>query len=229
MRVICQGIFGFRGYMISAGISIFFAASAVVGFFFIGQLFLGIIFMFLLFQGIEIFKQVRRMGESDFSEEVRKDLSQAELFMAEHNLAEAEKLYKKIKDHAKEGFCFAKASEALAKMASMKQDYKEVYSLLNPIRSQISLDGKKILLKASFEEKDYPLTIEMASIVFQDEPGPIEALLAAKAGVMVGENELAIQFLRVALDLGIDKTVIDDPAFQKLRQDPLFQKVILEK
>jgi hypothetical protein len=46
---------------------------------------------------------------------------------------------------------------------------------------------------------------------------------------MVGENELAIQFLRVALDLGIDKTVIDDPAFQKLRQDPLFQKIILEK
>ncbi len=229
MRVICQGIFGFRGYMISAGISIFFAASAVVGFFFIGQLFLGIIFMFLLFQGIEIFKQVRRMGESDFSEEVRKDLSQAELYLAEHNLSEAEKLFRKIKDSAKEGFCFAKASEALAKMAGMKQDYKEVYSLLNPIRNQISFESKKILLKASFEEKDYPLTIEMASVVFQEEPGPIEALLAAKAGVMVGENELAIQFLRVALDLGIDKTVIDDPAFQKLRQDPLFQKIILEK
>ncbi|MFZ4772729.1 MAG: site-2 protease family protein [Chlamydiia bacterium] len=229
MRVLCQGVFGFRGYKISAIISIFFASCLVVGFFLIGQLFLGIIFMFLLFQGIEIFKQVRNMGESDLSEDVRKDMAQAELFESEHNVAEAEKLYRKVREESKQGFCFTKATQSLAKMASLRQDHTEAYNLLKPIKSNLTLEAKKVLLKASFEQKDYPLTIEMASIVFQEEPGPIEALLAAKAGVMVGETELAVQFLRVALDLGIDKSAIDDASFNPLREDPLFKKVILEK
>lgn len=229
MRVICQGIFGFRGYAISAGLSIFFAASAVIGFFLIGQLFLGIIFLFMLFQGIEIFKQVRKMGEADFSDEIRKNLAQAELYESEHNIAEAEKLYRKIKDGSKEGYCFTKACESLAKMAHLKQDYKEAYSLLNPVSKQIGLESKKILVRASFEQKDYPLTIEMASLIFQEEPGALEAFLAAKAGVMVGENELAVQFLRVALDLGLDRSSIEDPAFEKIRSSSIFQKIILEK
>jgi hypothetical protein len=57
----------------------------------------------------------------------------------------------------------------------------------------------------------------------------LEAFLAAKAGVMVGENELAVQFLRVALDLGLDRSSIDDPAFEKIRSSSIFQKIILEK
>jgi stage IV sporulation protein FB len=229
VRVICQGIFGFRGYLISAGISIFFASAAVVGFFLIGQLFLGIIFMFLLFQVIEIFKQVKRMGEADFSDETRKNITQAEILESEHNLAEAEKVYRKVKEEAKEGYCYTKSCEALAKMAHLKQDYKEAYNLLNPIKGQITLESKKILIKASFEEKDYPLTIEMATYIFQEEPGPIEAFLAAKAGAIVGEIELAIQFLKVALDLGLDKSSIQDPVFDKIRSTPLFQSIILEK
>jgi Zn-dependent protease len=229
MRVICQGIFGFKGYMVSAGLSIFFAATAVIGFFFIGQLFLGIIFMFLLFQGIEIFKQVRRMGEADFNDETRKNITQAEILESEHNIAEAEKLYRKIKEQSKEGYCFTKSCEALAKMAHLKQDYKEAYGLLNPLKGQISFDSKKILLKASFEEKDYPLTIEMATYIFQEEPGPLEAFLAAKAGAIIGETELAIQFLKVALDLGLDRNSIQDPTFDKIRSSSLFQSVILEK
>ncbi len=229
MRVICQGIFGFKGYKIAAVVSIIFAILLVVGFFLIGQLFLGIIFMFLLFQGVEIFKQVRNMGESDMSEDVRKDLAQAELFEAEHNVSDAEKMYRKVRDEAKEGFCFVKASQALAKLVLLRQDHKEAYQILQPIRTQLTLEGKKHLLKASYEEKDFPLTIEMASMVFQEEPGPIEALLAAKAGAQLREDELAIQFLRVALDLGIDKSAIDDAVFAPLRDDPLFKKVILEK
>jgi hypothetical protein len=114
-------------------------------------------------------------------------------------------------------------------MAHLKQDYKEAYGLLNPLKGQISLDSKKILLKASFEEKDYPLTIEMATYIFQEEPGPLEAFLAAKAGAIIGETELAIQFLKVALDLGLDRSSIQDPTFDKIRSSSLFQSVILEK
>jgi stage IV sporulation protein FB len=228
IRVICQGIFGFKGYAISAGISIFFAVLAVVGFFFLGQLFLGIVFLFLLFQSIEIYRQVKKMGEMDFSEEVKKDLAQAELLESEHNLVEAEKIYRKVIAESKEGFCFSRASEALAKIASLKQDYRQAFSLLNPIKNNLSLHSKKILIKAAFEEKDYPLVIEMASQVFQEEPGPIEALLAAKSGVMVQEPELAMQFLKVAIDMGIDKSVLDDPLFQELKKDPLFKQIMEE-
>lgn len=222
VRIICQALFGFKGFKIASVISIVFGTVCALFFFFVGQLFLGLIFLFILFQGVEIYKQVRRLGESDLNDEVKTELAKGELAMTANDLNKAEIIFEKVRLMAKDGFCFMRASELLAEIKSRRGEFQETFSLLEPISTELSLSARNLLVKAAFMQKEYIVVLQETARVFAEEPNQEAATLAAKSAAALQQVEDAINYFQAALKLGANKEELNRSDFDAIKDDPNF-------
>ena len=227
LRIILERIFGLKGFkyailtsmVVAIGISIFF---------FITQAFLiGSLFFLLAFQSFETFRRTRHLSETDRDDTLREQLEKVEEMMQRGSREEAHQLCGQIRAKAKKGMIFELSTQYLAFLKYEKGEIKDAYDLLRSIREDLGSDALCLLHKAAFEQKDFPLVIELAGTCFQTWPTPETALRNAYAHAQLKQAVPTVGWLQTAISEGLANTqeVLSDHVFDPIRSDSSFQEL----
>ena len=164
------------------------------------------------------------LSDTDRSDLLKKTLQQAEEILQAGNKEEAIKSFEKIRTEAKKGILFNLATQYLAFLYYEKGNVKEVYTLLFSIRSELHADALCLLHRAAFEEKDYPLVIELSGECFQAVPTVETALRNAYAHAHLSQADASIGWLQTALREGLQNVeeILHQSSFDAIRNDAHF-------
>jgi stage IV sporulation protein FB len=228
LRIILEGIFGLKGFKYAILTSMIIAV-AISLFFFLTQAFLiGALFFLLAFQSYDTFRRTRHLSENDRDDLLRHQLEKVEEFMQTGNKEEALRFCQEIRVKAKKGMIYELATQYLAFLKYEKGDSKEAYELLRFIREDLSGDALCLLHKVAFEQKDFPLVIELAGTCFQNWPTPETALRNAFAHAHLKQVVPTVGWLQTAINEGLSnrEAVLSDQIFDPIRNDPSFQALL---
>ena len=227
LRIVLERIFGLKGFKYAIVTSMLVAVGISV-FFFITQAFLiGSLFFLLAFQSYETFRKTRHLSETDRDDSLREQLEKAEEMMQKGNREEAYQLCGQIRGKAKKGMIFELSTQYLAFLKYEKGEIKDAYDLLRSIREELGGDALCLLHKAAFEQKDFPLVVELAGTCFQTWPTPETALRNAYAHAQLGQAVPTVGWLQTAISEGLVNTreVLSDHVFDPIRSDSSFQEL----
>ncbi len=228
LRIVLEGIFGVKGFkyaivtsmLLSLGISIFF---------FIAQGFLiGALFFLLAFQSYDTFRRTRHLTASDRDDKLREQLEKVEELMQVGKKEEAFKLCEEIRAKAKKGMIFELSTQYLAFLKYEKGDAKDAYDLLRSIREELGGDALCLLHKVAFDQKDFPLVVELAGTCFQTLPTAETALRNAYAHAQLKQAVPTVGWLQTAISEGLAnaKEVLSDSVFDPIRSESSFQELL---
>ena len=230
LRVILERIFGHKGFkyalLVSIGVAI-----AISLFFFLTKAFLvGSLFFLLAFQSYDTFRRTRHLSETDRDDTLREKLEKVEELMQIGKKEVAFPLCEEVRAKAKRGMIYELATQYLAFLKFEKGDSKETYELLRSIREELGGDALCLLHKVAFEQKDFPLVIELAGSCFQNWPTAETALRNAYAHAQLNQPIPTVGWLQTAIKEGLSniKEVLSDQVFDSIRQDPSFQELLKE-
>ncbi|MBS0604608.1 MAG: site-2 protease family protein [Verrucomicrobia bacterium] len=228
LRIILERIFGLKGFKYSIATSMVIALAISV-FFFVTQAFLiGALFFLLAFQSYDTFRRTRHLSENDRDDNLRELLEKVEEMMQVGKKEEAFKLCLEIRSKAKKGMIFELATQYLAFLEYEKGDSKDAYDLLRSIREELGGDALCLLHKVAFEQKDFPLVVELAGTCFQSWPTAETALRNAYAHAQMNQAVPTVGWLQTAINegLGNAQQVLSDHIFDPIRNDSSFQELI---
>ncbi len=228
LRVILENIFGLRGFKYAMIASVV-VATLISLFFFLTQNFLiGGLFFLLAFQSYDSFRRMRHLSENDRDDSLREQLERVEEMMQIGKKDEAYRLCEEIRSKAKKGMIFELSTQYLAFLKYEKGEAKEAYQLLRSIRDELGGDALCLLHKAAYDQKDFPLVVELAGTCFQTWPTAETALRNAYAHAFLQQAVPSVGWLQTAINEGLPnaKEVLSDSAFDPIRQDPSFQEML---
>ncbi len=227
LRIIMEKIFGVKGfkYAIITSIAV---ALAISIFFFVKQGFLiGALFFLLAFQGYDTLRRTRHFSETDRDDALTSQLANVEELIQMGKKEQAHQLCQEIRAKAKKGMIFELSTQYLAFLKYERGEVKDAYDLLRSIREEISGDALCLLHKVAFEQKDYPLVIELAGTCFQSWPSAETALRNAYAHAQLNQVVPTVGWLQTAIGEGLSnaKEVLSDHIFDPIRNDSAFQEL----
>lgn len=228
LRVILERIFGLKGFKYAIITSIVIATGISLFFLLTQSYFVGALFFLLAFQSYETYRRTRHLSETDRDETLREQLEKVEELMQIGKKEEAFSMCEEIRTKAKKGMIYELATQYLAFLKYEKGDTKDAYELLRSIRTEIGGDALCLLHKAAFEQKDFPLVIELAGICFQNWPTPETALRNAYAHAQLQQAIPSVGWLQTAINEGLPNTkeVLSDHVFDSIRHEPSFQEML---
>jgi stage IV sporulation protein FB len=228
LRILLEKIFGLKGFKYAVLISMIIAV-AIALFFFLTQAFLlGAFFFLLAFQSYDTFRRTRHLSEQDRDDSLRQQLEKVEELMQTANKEEALHLCQDIRAKAKKGMIYELATQYLAFLKYEKGQWKESYELLRSLREELSGDALCLLHKVAFEQKDFPLVIELAGSCFQNWPTAETALRNAYAHAHLKQIVPTVGWLQTAFNEGLSnsKDILSNQIFDPFRNDPSFQALL---
>jgi stage IV sporulation protein FB len=228
LRIVLEKIFGVKGfkYTLITSMSI---AVAISLFFFLSQSYLiGALFFLLAFQSYDTLRRTRHLSENDRDDSLRKLLERVEELMQTGQKEEALRNAQELRIKAKKGMIFELATQYLAFLRYEKGESKEAYELLRSIHKDLGRDALCLLHKVAFEQKDFPLVIELAGSCFQNWPTAETALRNAFAHAQLNQAVPTVGWLQTAINEGVPhlKEILADQLFDPIRQDPTFQELL---
>ncbi|MBI2743643.1 MAG: M50 family metallopeptidase [Chlamydiales bacterium] len=229
LRIVCEAFWGVRGFKYALLTSMAIAIGMSL-FFFLYQAFLvGALFFLLGFQSFETWRKSRQLSEKDRDAELKMMIHEAETLLHAGQKERARETLNKILSRTREGMIYLLSTQYLAYLDYEEGRAKEAYELLLPIQGELSSDALCLLHKAAFDQKDYPLVIELGGRCFQTWPSVETALRNAYACASFSQTNAAIGWLQTALKEGLQniQEVLSQEAFNPIRQDPAFQSFIL--
>lgn len=228
LRITFEAIFGAKGFRYALIVGMCFGAAAAVTAIIIGYFIIGAFFFLFAFQSFEIYRRAKNMTEVDRDELVTKEVEEIEQLIEQKRYKEAIPHLEDIIIRTKSGITFQRSSELLAHIYSQEQNWPKSYELLLPIKEELSPPARILLHKAAFEKKDFGLVLALGGPCFQDLPQAEIALNNAIAAAALNQVEPAIGWLLSAKDHGLTniKDVVDNPAFDPIRDDPAFKELI---
>jgi len=121
------------------------------------------------------------------------------------------------------------AAESLAKVYLKEGDHETPYRLLLESDHQFLKDGKTLLCKLAFEQKNYALIGRYARDMYAAEPSFETALLNSKAFARLGELEESGGWLKTASLFGDEykakvPEILEDQSYDGVRNEPDFLK-----
>jgi hypothetical protein len=195
-------------------------------FFFLYQQFIiGALFFLLAYQSYDMWRRTRFLTEKDRSGDLKKALENAENNLQAGKKEEALAGFEKIRKDTKQGMIYDLATQYLAFLNYEMGKTRESYELLLPLRKELPAEALCLLHRAAFDEKDYPLVVELAGLCFQSLPNAETALRNASACAVLKQVHPAIGWLQTALEQGVlnlDEILLQE-IFNPIRQDPSFQ------
>ncbi len=227
LRIILEKIFGFRGFKYSLFVSTGIALAISI-FFFVTQAFLiGALFFLLAFQSYDTIRRTRHFSETDRDDSLREQLIKVEEMMQMGKKEDAYKLCQEIRSKSKKGMIFELATQYLAFLEYEKGGSKSAYDLLQSIRKEIGGDALCLLHKVAFEQKDFPLVVELAGVCYQSWPTAETALRNAYAHAYLKQPSATVGWLQTAINEGLGNTrqILSDPIFDPIRSDSSFQEL----
>jgi hypothetical protein len=159
---------------------------------------------------------------------LREQLEKIEELMQTGKKEEAFRLCQEIRDKAKKGMIYELATQYLAFLRYEKGDSKGAYELLRSIREELSGDALCMLHKVAYEQKDFPLVIELAGTCFQNWPTAETALRNAVAHAQLKQVVPTIGWLQTAINEGLSniKEIVSDHLFDPIREEPSFKNLL---
>lgn len=226
LRIICEGIFGTKGIRYALLGSVIVAIAISLLLFLYQQFLFGSLFFLLAFQSYDTYRRTHLLSDEDRKEELRSALEKAENFLKTGRKKEAEAILEKIHKDSKEGIIHALSSQYLAYLKFEEGKGKEAYDLLIPIRKELSDDGLFLLHQVAFDQRDFPLVLELGGTCYQAFPTPETAVRNAEAAASLSQTDAAIGWLQTALDEGIEnmKEIIGESVFDPIRDHPTFKQ-----
>lgn len=224
LRIIMESIFGLKGFRYALLSSAILSVLVSLAFFLYQAFFPGALFFLLAFQSFDSWRRTKNISEPDRSEAVKTTFEQAEEELRQGHKVEAKKLFDSVRELAKKGMVYNMATQYVAFLCYESGDIKEAYELLRSIQQELASDALCLLHKAAFEEKDYPLVVELSATCFQTLPTVETALRNAYAHAELSHVEATIGWLDTALREGLqnlNEILTQDP-FAKIRKDPHF-------
>ncbi|HKZ00380.1 MAG TPA: site-2 protease family protein [Rhabdochlamydiaceae bacterium] len=228
LRIVLEKIFGLKGFKYTLITSMAIAAG-ISCFFFLYQAFIvGALFFLLAFQSYDTFRRTRHLSEPDRKEELKQALSDAEELMNSGQKEKAIAAFETIRAQAKEGMIYILATQYLAFLKYQAGNSRDTYDLLTSIRSDLANDALCLLHKSAFEQKDYPLVVELAGVCFQTWPTAETALRNAYAHASLAQSVPAIGWLQTAVQEGVQnlQEILRENCFYAIRQDPAFRQFL---
>ncbi len=228
LRIVMEKIFGLNGlkYALVASMVV---ATLISLFFFVYQAFIiGALFFLLAFQSYDTYRRTRNYSEPDRDESLKSLLTEAEEKMQLGQKELAQEKFEKIRQISKKGMIFNLATQYLAFLKYEGGDSKQAYQLLLSIRKELASDALCLLHKAAFEQKDFPLVIELAGNCFQTWPTAETALRNAYAHAELAQSIPAVGWLETAIEEGIQNLdeILAEKSFDGIRKEPPFQDLL---
>ncbi len=231
LRLVLEKLFGFKGlkYALIVGIVISLGFSLVL--FLYQAILAGALFFLFAFQSFDTLKRTRHLAESDRNDSVRELLGQAEKKLQQGKKKEAAELCEEVRKQAKQGLIFALATQYLAFLKYEEGLSKESYHLLLSVKADLEKEALTLLQKTAFDQRDFPLVVELAGTCYQNLPTVEIALLNACAHAELKQAQPAVGWLQTALQEGLSnlEEIIKTPAFDPIRHDPIFQEFLNEQ
>lgn len=228
LRIIMEGIFGYRGLKITLMIGIVLGAAAGTFALIAGYFLVGAIFLMLTFQSFTSWNQIKGMTYQDRDENIQKDLEEAQLALSMGQLDKAKEKLEKLVQKSRKGLVFEAASEQLAIIYDKEGNLDRVYQILKLIDHRLSVTGKCLLQRAAYYNKDYPLTLEIGAKCFQETQAYEIAYINALASACLKDVQASIGWLECALKHGMGslKEVVAKPEFNGIRDHHVFQSFL---
>lgn len=226
LRIVLEGMFGFKGFKYSLIIGTAIAGLLSLGFFLMQNFLIGAIFFLFAFQSYDLWKSTRNLTQKDRSEDLKSAFEKAEMYLKSGDKEKALSEFERIRKEAGRGMLYNLATQYLAFLKYDQGDYKAAYELLYPIRDQLSSTESLCLLhRAAYEMKEYPVVVELAGSCFQALPSKEVALRNAHAHAAKKEARAAVGWLETAFQEGLDniQKVVEDKIFDPIRKDLHFQ------
>jgi hypothetical protein len=226
LRVVLEGIFGFKGLKYA------FIASAVIGLlislvsFLFAQVLIGALFFLFAFQSFDNWKKSRLLASSDQDLKIRNALIEAEQLLQKGQKEQAIKAFNQVREQAKTGITYNLATQYLSFLEYENGNVLSAYQLLKSIKNDLAIDALCLLQKAAFEEKDYMLVIEVGSECYKSIPTVDTALRNGYAHAALKQVQPALGWLDTAVRDGLENIsdIIAMPIFDYIREDSLFQE-----
>ena len=225
LRVVCESISKGKGLRYAIAWSMVFSALCAFFFFYIGYFLVGAIFFLFAFQNFASWRSTRVMTDHDQNDDLTSDFREIEELLMKNKKQEAIPRIEEVRKKAKKGLIFNLTTQYLASFRAEEGNFKEVYSLLAPIKKHLSIEATIHLHRAAFEMRDYGLVVDLSGSCFQHFPDPNIALHNAEACASLSQVEPTIGWLKAARKCGIDnlKAITDKEAFASIREFRPFQ------
>ncbi len=230
LRIFLESVFGTKGYRFSLFIGMLFSLSVSVFFFLKSGFLIGALFFLFAFRSFDMWRKSRFVTDSDRNQENALLMQKIEQDLAAGRKAKAKtELLDLLEKTGKRGVIFLTAQQHLAFLYLEEGNLEKAYKLLVPIKNQLSDEAKLLLHKIAFDKKEYQIVKELSSECYNLAARGEVALMNAKAFAALGEAKPAGGWLHTALEqteLKLEK-ILQDPIFEKIKNNPLFLEFFL--
>lgn len=229
-RIILESIFGIRGVKFSLFVSMAIAGGLSMLFMWEQQIFLAAIFLLFTYEGYKAWYSTLELSETDTKEDLKNELQEAQHQMQQGDLESAKMKFIGIREKAVSGVIYQVATELLAEVLDHQGRADEAYQLLTSLEGNLSPEALTLLHDLTYRKGDLQKSIALGNKVFQEDPQFNTALLNAFAHARLGDVRSSVGWIQCAEREGLPdlKEVLQRHEFDKIRQDPLFQKVLQE-
>ncbi len=224
LRIALEGIFGVRGFKMALFIGMLIALAISMFFLLMGRFLIGAIFFLFAFQSFDAFRKSKHLSKEDRVQDHAQKLQEGEKAYLSGNAAQAEEIFKSVREKTHHGLVYAAATHYLAVIEYEKGQKDEAYELLLSVKEDLAEEALCLLHKLAFEHQNYSLVTELSTQCFQTAPSEDVALTNAKAFALQSQAKPAGGWLQTALKMGKQNldTILKDGAFEQVKNDPNF-------
>jgi len=224
LRIICEGVWGVKGYKASLLIGAIFSTAVALFFFLIQGYLAGAFFFLFAFQSFDLWRKSRSVTVLDRDDDTRHLLEIGEELLQQGKKEEAKAQFIEIREKTKQGILYQVATQYLAMIEHQEGDNKGAYELLLSIEDNLADEMKLLLHSLASEEKNWKLVAKLSTECFQLVESEQIALNNARAFASLHQAKPAGGWLQTAafkapLDL---QKILNEEEFQGIRQDPDF-------
>lgn len=225
MRILFEGMFGFKGLKAALVISILL--SAFFGLFFMAQqqLLIGAIFFMLGFEGYRAWSDIKDLTPQDHNADLQTLLQEGMRAASEGRRSEALAKFQQLREESKSGMLYVAATQNMARALAEEGKRKEAYELLLPIQKQLSGDYLVFLQNLAYLLQEWEEAARVGTVAYQQEPSAEVALVNAMSYAVIGQSKPAVGWLRCAVQQGYPsvQNIIKKREFDSIRNSNDFQ------
>jgi stage IV sporulation protein FB len=227
LSIVLEKLFGVRGIKIALFTSMVLAAVFVGISLYLHQVFVAAMLLLFMFENYRSWRLSLDLSEGDRNSTVSDLLTKAEQDMDLGYLDEAAEKFSQVRNEAKKGTSFIKATESLAEILTKQGRANEALEILAPIEKKITPSSLELLQQLFLKTGEYKKGVEVGKKAYQMQPNYRTALLNALCHAHLQEVPQTVGWLQCAEREGLPdlKTVLKMPDFDKIRHDSNFRSL----
>jgi stage IV sporulation protein FB len=225
LRIVLEGIFGFKGVKFATLLSVGLCAVIGLAFFAAGFMIGGAIFFLLTFENYRAWKSMSVMTEQDQDVSLWQQLNVAEAAFKIGNYDQAWTILQQLKRHVNDGVLKNSASQMMSSILFAKEQYDEAYTQISPIVKKLTPDFMQMAQQIAYKSGHFDEAVDFGNRAYQEDPTYEIALTNAYCFAKKGDATPAIGWLRRAQNDGVPNflNILKEDVFDAVRYNPEFQ------